>query len=404
MDTFGQTLRQLRQQRGWSLRDLARAAAYDHSYLSQVERGVRPPTAGLAKTCDRALHAGGALLAAYHRHGPSEDDMQRRTLLGALGALAFTAPTSNISLEAIRHGVDHAADADDDEWLAIATDYGYAYYTSSPAQLREHLSADLAVLQTLIGAHRDPERARTLLTVAAHLSVIVAMTAAGNADTHTARRWWRTAHRAAYRSGDVDTRVLVAAWEVVGGCYDHRPAAEVLAASEAAIGLAGSRATAAAAGLWAGRAQMLALTGRHAEAAEAAAQVERITQQLPDLVTQDVESLWGWPEHRLRHTQSYVYTLTGDQKAATTAQDRAVTLYPPSQARLCAQVELHRAAGMIYTGHIPDGLRHAADALDRLPVEQHTRVLYEVARQVLQAVPASQRSLPAVDDLAARLA
>ncbi|MFD0817199.1 XRE family transcriptional regulator [Micromonospora zhanjiangensis] len=300
--------------------------------------------------------------------------------------------------------MNHAARADEDEWLAIIADYGYAYYTRSPSQLLADLTADLAVLQTLVSAHRDPERARTLLTVAAHLSVIVAMTAAGQTDTHAARRWWRTAHRAAERSGDVDTRILVAAWKVVGGCYDQRPAAETLAASEVAVNLTGNRATAAIAGLWAGRAQMFALTGRHAEAANAAVQVERITERLPDVVTQDVESLWGWPEHRLRHAQSYVYTLTRDQKAATAAQDRALALYPPSQARLRAQVELHRAAGMIYAGHIPDGLRHAADALDRLPVRQHTRALHAVTRQVLRAVPTSQRSLPAVDDLAARLA
>ncbi|GAB3980293.1 hypothetical protein GCM10027615_58500 [Plantactinospora veratri] len=80
-----------------------------------------------------------------------------------------------------------------------------------------------------------------------------------------------------------------------------------------------------------------------------------------------------------------------------------MALYPSSQARLRTQVELHRACGLIRDGHIPDGLRHAADVLDRLPTEQRTDTLRSVAHQVLAAVPEREMNRPAVTDLRARI-
>ncbi|WP_405099606.1 hypothetical protein [Micromonospora sp. NBC_01412] len=39
---------------------------------------------------------------------------------------------------------------------------------------------------------------------------------------------------------------------------------------------------------------------------ETVRRLDGMVQRLPDAITGDVESLWGWPEHRLRHTQSWV--------------------------------------------------------------------------------------------------
>ena len=207
----------------------------------------------------------------------------------------------------------------------------------------EQLAADLNILQIMIGADNGPGRAG-LSRAAARMAVIVAMTLVAGGQLLLARRWWHTARQAADESGDVDTQVLVRAWETVNGCYNHRPLPDVLALSNEAVHLAGGRVSAAAAGLHAGRAQALALLGRRTEAETEVRQVADITEQLPGTVVADVESLWGWPEHRLRHTESYVYTHIGDLTAAQAAQDRALILYPASQARLRTQVELHRAS------------------------------------------------------------
>ncbi|MFD6247535.1 nSTAND1 domain-containing NTPase [Streptomyces roseolus] len=61
-ETFGRCLRRLRTERGMSLTALSLLAHYSRGYLSKVENGRKPPTADLARCCDKALGAGGALL------------------------------------------------------------------------------------------------------------------------------------------------------------------------------------------------------------------------------------------------------------------------------------------------------------------------------------------------------
>ncbi|GAA1585246.1 hypothetical protein GCM10009742_33450 [Kribbella karoonensis] len=62
--TFGSRLREYRDHRGWSLAELARATNFSRSYLSNIENGRKTPTEHLARACDAALRAKGALIAA----------------------------------------------------------------------------------------------------------------------------------------------------------------------------------------------------------------------------------------------------------------------------------------------------------------------------------------------------
>jgi tetratricopeptide (TPR) repeat protein/transcriptional regulator with XRE-family HTH domain len=61
--SFGQRLRASRKERGLSIATLAKATHYSPGYLSRVESGKRPPTAELARACDKALAMNGELLA-----------------------------------------------------------------------------------------------------------------------------------------------------------------------------------------------------------------------------------------------------------------------------------------------------------------------------------------------------
>lgn len=172
--------------------------------------------------------------------------------------------------------------------------------------------------------------------------------------------------------------------------------------SDQALPLANDRPTAATCGLLAGRAQALARAGRHTEATATVERLADVTEGLPAAVVGEVESLWGWPEHRLRHTESYVHTHTGALAKAEAAQDRVLELYPASQVRLRTQVQLHRATCLIKGGCVSDGLRYAADVIDGLPSEQHNQVVYAVARQVAAVVPAPERRQPVFGELTAR--
>jgi hypothetical protein len=109
----------------------------------------------------------------------------------------------------------------------------------------------------------------------------------------------------------------------------------------------------------------------------------------------------GWPEYRMRHTDSYVHSHLGETALAYDAQDRADLLYPPELAREHAQVELHRARCLILDGHIGDGLGHALRMLVELPEQFHNQSVYEIGGHVLTAVPPSERGRTAVADLRA---
>ncbi|GAA0601033.1 helix-turn-helix domain-containing protein [Kribbella sandramycini] len=62
--TFGKLLRSLREDRGWSLGDLAGKVPYSRSHLSNLETGRRAPVGDVARLCDVALNARGDLIAA----------------------------------------------------------------------------------------------------------------------------------------------------------------------------------------------------------------------------------------------------------------------------------------------------------------------------------------------------
>lgn len=403
VDSFGRILRQHRTAAGLSLRDLDALMKYQYSHISQVERGERRPTRDFVEACERALSAGGALTEAYLREQAGDTDMRRRTILQAMGALAATPAVDRlVGLEALRHGLGAAVDVEHDEWEHIVAGYGRGYYLQPHDHLMAQLGRDLTVLQHQLAADRGHRRP-LLLRAAGRLSVIIALGLVASGQALVARRWWATAQRVADESGDADTQVLTRAWDVVNGSYDGRPPAEVVALSDRVLPLLHGRATAATCGLLAGRAQVLSLAGRHAEAIATVERLADLVEHLPSPVIDDVESLWGWPEHRLRHTESWVYTHAGRLADAETAQDRALALYPESQARLRTQVQLHRAAALIRGGHIPDGLRYAADVLDVLPSEQHNELVRTVARHAVAAVPETERRRPVYGELVERV-
>lgn len=346
------------------------------------------------------LGVGGALLAAHLAGGNNEEDvMERRVVLRTLTRLAAATASPMIALEALRHGLEHLADADPDEWDAIAADYAVAFYSFPAIALVDQLGADLTVLEHTLAAkpHADLHR------VAAQLSVVMAMALASTQQVPLAHRWWRTARRYADQSRDLDMRIWVRDWEVVNGTYERRPIRRILNLADETIALADDHVCRGTAGVWSGRAQALALAGRDEDAIDALHATADVTDRMPTAVVADAESMLGWPEVRLRHTESYVYTHLGMTDQAMAAQDRALHLYPAELARERAQLQMHRASCLIQRGDIPDGLRYAASVLDELPAHQHNALLYEVGQRVMQVVPGTEHRLAEYGELHERL-
>ena len=107
---FGAALRQARAGQGMSLAELARLVHYSPGYLSRVERGERPPTAVLARSCDEELATGGRLARLVTRRPPARAaTLPRPAQLPAVLA-GFTGRAAE--LEALTRLLDEGSDPD----------------------------------------------------------------------------------------------------------------------------------------------------------------------------------------------------------------------------------------------------------------------------------------------------
>jgi hypothetical protein len=332
--------------------------------------------------------------------------MNRRQLLIDLGVLGLAAPLAGV--EAVRQGLTaavaadrHAADAD--EWDRIVDEYARSYYVTPTDRLLRDLTADLSLLQLRLG-ETDGLTQRGLARAGAQLAAISAVAWADAGEPTRAVRWWRTARQLADGSGDTETRTWVRGWEVANGLYEQRPVSVILDQAAEATSIATLQPCVGTAGLYAGLAQTLAVAGRADEALAALGRVAEVTEQLPARVVADGGSMLGWPEVRLRHTQSYVHTWLGDTRSAYAAQEAALQIYPESLARDRAKMLLHRVACMIHDGDVGGGLAYAGRVLDSLPVQHHTESVYAMGRAAMRVVPAQERGRPEAAELRARLA
>ncbi len=417
--SFGRRLKELREQRGLSFRRLGNQIHYSHGYLWDLETGGKRPTVEVASALDTALDAHGQLLATANASVEADEPnstihtdekgeaMKRRRFVVDLGIIGLSAPLA--AAENIRHRLTAFAGReripDIDEWGEISLEYARSFYGTPVDRLLRDLSADLLALEQQLAESSDNAvRESSLAMVGGQLAAIPAMAWASAGEMRHAGRWWRTARQLADRSGDTQTRMWVRGWEVANGLYEQRPVSTIVERAAESIAIGGNVVCAGTVGMYAGLAQTLAIAGRGDEAISALRQVEAITHRLPTTVINAEDSMFGWPEVRLRHTESFVYSWLGDTNRAYVAQENALRLYPENLIRERAAMLFHRAACMIHDGDLCGGVRYADDVLDRLPIEHHTELVYAMGRAAINVVPQQERSRRDVTELRARLA
>ncbi|WP_416901633.1 helix-turn-helix domain-containing protein [Micromonospora echinospora] len=74
---FGQLLRELRADRGWSLRDLGEKIQFNRGYIGKVEQGEKFPDRQFAELADPALAAHGALIDAWQAEAEERRKSER---------------------------------------------------------------------------------------------------------------------------------------------------------------------------------------------------------------------------------------------------------------------------------------------------------------------------------------
>ncbi|MFF8406878.1 helix-turn-helix domain-containing protein [Streptomyces sp. NPDC015684] len=364
-ETFGQALRRLRGSR--SVRDVAQLASCGKSYVSDLETGRRRPTPDIAAALDRALGAGGALIALAERRGTSvleQVDALQRGLTESLAA----GPMTDSSL---------------DDWDYTVARHGRATRYRAERELLGELVADFQDLRLLLThRHQAPTHKRLTIT-AARLAGLMALTLLKLGDDR-ARSWWRTGRAAAAAADDRATLSWIYAHEAyqlyysgdIYGAVDLAARAQHLAGGLPCVG------PALAAPLEA-RAHAQLGAGDQTTAALAAA--ETALDRLPE--DQRIASAFGYSESQLAFHSGNAWTHLGATGPAAAEHERALELYPVSDRMDIALIHLDQAMCLALGGDVAAAADRATQTIVDLPEQHRSSLIIYRAREVAAKVP-----------------
>jgi transcriptional regulator with XRE-family HTH domain len=429
--SFGVELRRRRSAAGVSLAQLAERVHYSKGYLSRIESGVKRPTAQVARYCDAALEADGALAAlvaparprprpvarpggeAVPADEPPVDeegqvlDMQmaadgscRVTVLSRREALArgggsllgamVVAPGPRAATAAARQPLDG--------YVSVFGHLRRMGQTTSPAVVLPMVLTQLSVLRGLASA-TGGRRDKILLLAARHAEFVGWL--AQECDDAKAAVWWTDkAVEMADATGDREMaanalvrRALIAMYRedavqtiaLARRAQDVRmisPRIRALAALQEAQGhaLAGDRSSCE-------RSLDQGTELMHAADAEAAGELALGSTYTPDLA----EAIRGWCYHDL-----------GRSSAAAEILDPQLARIPRSSGRTFARFGARLALSQAAAGDVENACRLASDVVDAAVVVDSATVRTDLGR--LARTLARWPGKPMVSDVRVRLA
>jgi transcriptional regulator with XRE-family HTH domain len=335
---------------------------------------------------------------------PQEDDedMERRRLLQDLAALGIAISPVAHAVESIRFSFGSAFGHNDrdhlDDWEDTVREYGYSYLATSPMKLIPDLAADLIAIRSIAArlSGHDPQY-RGWCRIGATLSGLMAKSLSNLGNAREARQWWNMAQHVSDTSGDLELGLWVRGQRIIHGLYENRPVQVLCDQARDAIGFAHGHICAGLADVHTGLAQVSVLAGDYVSAVEELRKAQHVLSLLPLSVTRDTGSAMGWGETKLRYTETWVYAHMGDERKTDEAVQRALRLFPRTDARGPAQVKLMQAFARVRSGDISEGIRHAYAVYLPLASGQRTTMVDMLAQRVLVSVPAEMLDQPDVD-------
>jgi transcriptional regulator with XRE-family HTH domain len=197
VQTFGDTLRQLRTEAGLTQGDLAKQAIWSQSQISRTEQNLLSPDTATVARLDRALHAEGRLISAYANTAASGSELVHP----GRDPLAFSDLMRKI------HRTDVGPDTIDQ--LTVITEQLCCEYVSRPPdELRDDAHDQLEYVQRLLEGPTRLSEHRELLVIAGWLSLLIGCL---NYDLGLARHA-ETARTAAFQLGRDAGHGEIIAW------------------------------------------------------------------------------------------------------------------------------------------------------------------------------------------------
>lgn len=378
VDSFGEALRELRQDREWTVQQLADRIGWSKSNIQHIEGGRHRPSVTFAAACDVVFGTTPILTTLCGLDG--EDDVRRRALLGGLSAaVGLGAVTSYAALaDVIRLQLQEAAGVQQD-WDQVIGAFQRRLVVEPSATFGDELLASMLSARQQMSEQRDPDAVRA----SAYLGLLYGLWMGNLGNVGTGHNFYRTAALLAERSGDVDTQIYVLARTASGGPYQGLSRAATEKNIARALYLADGRASTGVLEAYAATAQLAALTGDLQAGRAAVDEMWQVTQRLP-ATTQG-----PGPAQRTVSFAAYLEGRRGDmadaEKAMATA-DMVLAHLPQWH----AEAKLYYALAHIRHGQVEQGLSIALDAARSLRFS--VRVIRLGVDDVLLTLPGGYRS------------
>ena len=333
------------------------------------------------------------------------DPVQRRAVVVLLAGLAAGQAIDRAGLAQLVAGSDLVDPGTSlaDHWQSVASEYGHSYLASPRQQTMRDLAMDLAILELTLPRATSKATKQALHEAGARISALLAMACTDLGFGPEARHAWLLARRLSDASESADVQLWVRGQEALLGIYSGRPLAIIERLTMNGLNSTVDPRSSGTADLLAAQAETYALQGRRSEALTTLGELRRAFDCLPGPVITDVDSVYRWPEHRLRHTESFVHSVVGSTQDATRAQDLALKLYPSTRSVSRCQIEMHRSVSLVRCGDVAVGIRHAAAELENLPPVRRGRFVLAVAGHVASTIPPPEARRPEARDFRAYL-
>jgi transcriptional regulator with XRE-family HTH domain len=196
---FGLVVRQLRQERGWSLRDLAEKIRFNRAYIGKVETGGKFPDRRFAELADDAFGTAGLVREAW------KAEAQERQLAERTGRLLTASVKDSLRL------IDSADERRGIEEIGDKVDHLAVDYLSTPPGPMLQCAVELRsqLLRRLRDRHYRPHELADLYLLLGRIQGVLAYAALDLGDPDAAMTHVDAAWKCAERANDNELRVWV---------------------------------------------------------------------------------------------------------------------------------------------------------------------------------------------------